>query len=58
MINHLIEVIIKWEVELLVVRCLGCCKREQDGAFQLPRVIELGMGELLLTVHSLDYEHL
>ena len=35
MINYLIEVIIQWEVKLLVVRCLGRCKREQDGAFQL-----------------------
>ena len=58
MINHLIEVIIKWEVELVVVRCLGCFKREQDGVFQLLRVIELRMGEVLLTAHSLDYEHL
>ena len=35
MINYLIEVIIQWEVKLLVVRCIGRCKREQDGAFQL-----------------------
>ena len=48
MINYLIEVIIRWEVDLLVEHCLGCCKREQDGAFQLPRVIALRMEELLL----------
>ena len=45
MINYLQ---LEWDIQLLLVRCLGCCKREQDGAFQLPRVIALRMGELLL----------
>ena len=59
MINYLIEVIIQWEVKLLVVRCLGRCKREQDGAFQfLYFSYCTENGGAAVTAHSLDYEHL
>ena len=47
MINYSIEVIIRWEVELLGVHCLGCCKRKQDGAFQLRKDPATKSDELL-----------